>query len=291
MSWIVGQAIINGLLAGGIYALISTGVTIIFGVMKMINFAMGEFLMIGMYMTWIGYAVFGGNGYTQVLFAIAAMVVTAYVCFRLTIEKLLGRSSTAYILMTVGLSFFLQNLMQIIFGPNYKTIPSSINTQSIYVGEYSISVPKLIAFICALVLIFVISEIMNRTSLGRVMRATAEKTNVAEMLGIDTKRTFTIAFIMGIVLAGIAGLLLTPIYDIKPTAGTIFKSTALMIVVLGGEGSIKGAFICGMFVGLVEQLVATFISPDLGPAAIFVFFLLVVYFRPQGLFGQRRRTV
>lgn len=123
------------------------------------------------------------------------------------------------------------------------------------------------------------------------MRATAEKPNVAEMLGIDTQRTFTVAFIIGICLAGIAGLLLTPIYDIKPTAGAIFKSTALMIVVLGGVGSIKGAFICGMFVGLVEQFVATFISPDLGPAAVFVFFLLVIYFKPQGLFGRKGRVV
>lgn len=108
MSWILGQSIINGLLMGGIYALISTGVTIIFGVMKMVNFAMGEFLMIGMYMTFIGFSIFKGNAYTQILFVIASMTLVAYVCFKLTIQNILGRDSTSYILMTVGLSFLLQ---------------------------------------------------------------------------------------------------------------------------------------------------------------------------------------
>ena len=291
MSWIVGQSIINGLLMGGIYALISTGVTIIFGVMKMVNFAMGEFLMVGMYMTFLSYSMFGGNAYMQILFVILAMALTAVICFKLTIQNILGRSNTSYILMTVGLSFLIQNLAQLIFGPNYRTVPAPTGVKTLFVGQYSISVPRLIAFIVAMILIFAISEVMNKTTLGRMMRATAEKPVVAEMLGIDTRKTFTIAFTIGIVLAGVAGLLLTPIYDIKPTAGAIFKSTALMIVVLGGVGSIKGAFICGMFVGLVEQLVATFISPDLGPAAVFVFFLLVVYFKPQGLFGKKGRTI
>lgn len=288
--WILGQSIINGLSMGGIYALIATGVTIIFGVMKMVNFAMGEFLMIGMYMTWIGYSLWGGNAYMQIFFVIVAMAIVAYISFRLTLENVLGKNSTAYILMTVGMSFFLQNLAQLIFGANYKTIPSGANDIIIPLGPFNIALPRLIAFVAALALIFIISEVIGKTNLGRAMRATSEKVPVAEMLGIDTKRTFTIAFIIGIVLAGLAGLLLTPMYDIKPSTGTIFKSTALMIVVLGGIGSIKGAFICGMFVGLVEQLISTFISADLGPASVFVFFLLVVYFKPQGLFGRKERT-
>ena len=288
--WILGQSIINGLSMGGIYALIATGVTIIFGVMKMVNFAMGEYLMVGMYMTWIGYSLFGGNAYMQIFFVIIAMAIIAYISFRLTLENVLGKSSTAYILMTVGMSFFIQNLAQIIFGANYKTIPSTVNDVIIHLGQFNIALPRLIAFVVALALIFIISEVISKTNLGRAMRATSEKVPVAEMLGIDTKRTFTIAFMIGIVLAGIAGLLLTPMYDIKPSTGTIFKSTALMIVVLGGIGSIRGAFICGMFVGLVEQLISTFISADLGPASVFVFFLLVVYFKPQGLFGRKERT-
>lgn len=289
-SWIIGQSIINGLLMGGIYALISTGVTIIFGVMKMVNFAMGDFLTCGMYMTWVGFALIGQNAYAQIPFVILSMALVALVCFKLTVNNVLGKSSTAYILMTVGLSFVLQNTLQIIFGANYKTVPSEINSKILPVGTLTIQLPRLIAFVIAMILIFTISSVMSKTALGRAMRATSEKPMVAEMLGVDTKRTFTTAFIIGIVLAGIAGLLLTPIYDIKPTSGTIFKSTALMIVVLGGVGSIKGAFLCGMFVGLVEALVATFISADLGPAAVFVFFLLVVYFKPQGLFGRKERT-
>lgn len=289
-AWILGQSIINGLLMGGIYALISTGVTIIFGVMKMVNFAMGDFLTVGMYMTFIGYSMFRGNAYVQIPFVIISMALVAYVCFKLTLQNILGKSSTAYILMTVGLSFFIQNLLQIIFGANYKTIPSELSSEKISFGSLTIQLPRLIAFLAALTLIVIISLVMSRTSLGRSMRATSEKPVVAEMLGVDTKRTFTMAFIIGIVLAGVAGLLLTPIYDINPSIGSIFKSTALMIVVLGGVGSIKGAFICGLFVGLVEALISTFISADLGPAAVFIFFLLIVYFKPQGLFGRKERT-
>ena len=289
-GWLFGQSVINGLSMGGIYALIATGVTIIFGVMRMVNFAMGEYLMVGMYMTWIGYSIFGGNAYMQILFVAITMAIIAYVSFKLTLANVLGKSSTAYILMTVGLSFILQNLAQLIFGANYKTVPAAVNNISIPLGPFNLALPRLIAFVVALLLIFLISELIGKTNLGRAMRATSEKTNVSEMLGIDPKRTFTIAFIIGIVLAGIAGLLLTPMYDIKPTTGATFKSTALMIVVLGGIGSIRGAFICGMFVGLVEQLISTFISADLGPAAVFIFFLLVVYKKPQGLFGRKERT-
>ena len=226
----------------------------------------------------------------QILFVAITMAIIAYVSFKLTLANVLGKSSTAYILMTVGLSFILQNLAQLIFGANYKTVPAAVNNISIPLGPFNLALPRLIAFVVALLLIFLISELIGKTNLGRAMRATSEKTNVSEMLGIDTKRTFTIAFIIGIVLAGIAGLLLTPMYDIKPTTGATFKSTALMIVVLGGIGSIRGAFICGMFVGLVEQLISTFISADLGPAAVFIFFLLVVYKKPQGLFGRKERT-
>ncbi len=289
-GWLFGQSVINGLSMGGIYALIATGVTIIFGVMRMVNFAMGEYLMVGMYMTWIGYTLFGGNAYMQILFVALTMGIIAYVSFKLTLANVLGKSSTAYILMTVGLSFILQNLAQLIFGANYKTVPAEVNNISIPLGPFNLALPRLIAFVAALVLIFLISEVIGKTNLGRAMRATSEKTNVSEMLGIDTRRTFTIAFIIGIVLAGIAGLLLTPMYDIKPSTGATFKSTALMIVVLGGIGSIRGAFICGMFVGLIEQLISTFISADLGPAAVFIFFLLVVYKKPQGLFGRKERT-
>lgn len=289
-SWVFGQSLINGLLMGGVYALISTGVTIIFGVMKMVNFAMGEFIMIGMYMTWLAYSVIGGNSYLQIPFVIVAMALIAYVCFKLTLNRVLGRGSMAYILMTVGISFFLQNLALMIFGANYKTIPSQINNVSIPLGEFSVSIPRLLAFIIALVLILAISALMNKTMLGRAMRATSEKPEVAQMLGIDTNRAFTTAFILGIVLAGVAGLLVTPIYNINPVAGKIFSTTALMIVVLGGMGSIKGAFLCGMFIGIVEAFVATFISADLGPAAVFLFFLLVVYFKPQGFFGRKERT-
>lgn len=288
-SWLIGQSIVNGLLMGGVYALISTGVTIIFGVMKMVNFAMGDLITVGMYMAWLSSTLIGGSAYMQIPFVIISMAAISLLIFILLIVPILNKGSTTYILMTVGLSFVVQNLLLIIFGANYKTIPSSLNEQAIRFGSLSIQIPRLIAFVLAFIIIIIVSILMSKTSLGRAMRATSEKVDVSEMLGVNTTRTFAIAFVVGIVLAGLAGLLVTPIYDIKPTAGVIFKATALMIVVIGGMGSIRGALLSSVLVGIVESLIATFVSADLGPAAVFLFFILVVYFKPQGLFGKAER--
>ena len=222
-------------------------------------------------------------------FVVITMVAIATIIFLLTIKPILGQSSTSYILMTVGLSFVIQNLLLILFSANYKTIPSALNDEVIRLGSFSIQIPRLLAFVIAVLIIFFTNILMSKTTAGRAMRSTSEKVDVSEMLGVNTGAAFLLAFVLGIVLAGLAGLLVTPIYDIKPTAGVIFKATSLMIVVIGGMGSIKGAFLASILVGVLENLVATFISADLGPAAVFVMFILIVYFKPNGLFGKQER--
>lgn len=290
MAWMLGQSFINGLLSGGVYALVAVGITIIFGVMKMINFAMGEFLMLGMYMTWIGYSLTGANIYLLIPFVVVTMAIIAYVCFRTCMFPILGKDSSASILVTVGLSFFLFNLCQLIFGPDFRSVPSDIKNTSLLLGHFHVGLARLIALGAAFILVWAVNYLLNHTLLGRSMRATAEKAEVAQMLGVNANRTFAIAFILGIVMAGLTGLLLSPLYYIYPQAGAIYKTAPLMAVVLGGMGSIQGAFVGGLLIGVIEGVVGTLVAPDLGPAGIFVLFLFVLYFKPQGLFGKGDRV-
>lgn len=289
MTWLITQAVINGILNGGIYALVAVGLTIVYGVMKMINFATGEFIMLGMYCTFLLYAATGFSSYALIPGVIVLMIILSLLAYYLVIHPVLGRDGNTFIMVTVGLSFFLMNVAQMIFTATPKQIHSEIKTASLAIGTFTVSLPRLIAFLSACVLIFVIQYLMKHTTLGRAMRATSENAEVAQVLGINYKRMFTFAFTLSCVLAGLAGSLLTPIYSIYPSVGSIFKIIVFVVVVLGGMGSITGALVGGVLLGIVEALVGTLINTNLGPAGIFVVFLLVVYFRPAGIFGTGNR--
>lgn len=289
MTWVIIQSIINGILMGGVYSLIGVGITIIFGVMKMVNFAAGSYLVWGMYFTYLGHQIFGWNCYLLIPFVVVCMALFALVTFWLSIKKVINIGGTSFILITVGLSYFLQNLCEMLFGTTPKTVPSAINTSSIMIGRFAIGLPRLIAFLAMVVLVFLVNMLLTKTNLGRAMRATSEKPEVAKMLGINTDRTYTIAFIIGVVFAGLSGLLLTPLYYVTPTVGSIFRTSALMVCVMGGLGNIKGALVAGIIAGIVEAFVGTVISPDLGVVGVCVLFLLVLYFKPQGILGKGER--
>lgn len=290
MSWVVVQSLINGILTGGIYALVASGITIVFGVMKVVNFAAGEYITYGMYMAYVAYRLTGWNTYALLPFVLVATALVGLITFRLCLKPLLGRESTAFVLVTFGLSYALMNLLQIIFGGNPLNVPSDIKTASLQLGRFQVPLPRLIGFCVGLLAIFVLDLLIRKTKFGRALRATAENSEIAETLGIKSNRCYELSFVIGIALAGMAGLLLTPFYLVSPAAGSTMKTTALMIVVLGGMGSIRGAFIGGLMVGVVEALVSTLVATELGPAGIFIVFLIVVYFRPQGLFGKAGRV-
>ena len=289
-SWIIIQSVINGLLSGGIYALVAVGITIIFGVMKIVNFAAGAYLVWGMYFTWLLQTYTNLSVYLLVPLVVVCMVIFGYITFKLSVRRVLGTGFTPLILITVGLSFFLQNLAETIFGTSPKTVESSIKLASIRIGDYTLGLPRLIAFGAMLLLVFGVNILLNKTLLGRAMRATAEKPEVAQMLGINTERTFTIAFVLGVTFSGLSGLLITPLYYVSAVVGNTFRIAPLIVVVLGGMGSIKGALIGGLLVGVVEQLVSTLISADLSIASISILFLILVYAMPYGFFGKGERA-
>ncbi|WP_094547226.1 branched-chain amino acid ABC transporter permease [Petroclostridium xylanilyticum] len=289
MSWLIGQSIINGLLIGGVYALIAVSLTIIFGVMKIVNFAQGEFLMVGMYATWLLYSAIGGSPYLLIIPVAFIMFIFGWLVYKILINPVVGKGDTAYILLTVGLSFFLQNAAQLIWTADYHTVETTIKGHSIQLGELSILTPRLIAFLVAIVLVAVIHIFLKKTDIGRAMRATAENSQIASMLGINPVVTYAIAFSIGAVLAGLAGVLLTPMFYVFPRVGALFTTTAFVVVVLGGMGNITGALLGGLLIGLVEAFTGSFIALDLAPVGTFVVFLLALLLKPEGLFGGGTR--
>ena len=265
MTWVFFQSLISGVLAGGVYALFGVGITIIFGVMKMVDFSACAQLVWGMYFTYLFYSWTGLNCYWAIPFVVVCMGALSWVIFKLIVRPLLGSDDTSFILVTLGLSYFLQNLAEFVFGADPKSVPSEIKTSSIIIGDYSIGLPRLIAFFAMIILVLGVYMLLNKTTLGRAMRATSEKPEVAQMLGI------------------------TPLYYVTPTAGNMFRTTAYIAVIIGGLGDIKGALVGGLAVGVIEALVTGMISNDLGPVGVCVALLVVLYLRPQGFFGKGER--
>lgn len=290
MDWVtLIQTTINGLMIGGVYALVAVGLTLIFGVMGIVNFAQGEFVMLGMYGSWILASLLRIAPYPGMVIIGPLMFFVGFLVYKLLIARVVGKGDETYILLTLGLSILLQNLALIIWGADYQSVATPLKDAAIHVAHLSIPVPRLIAFIIGLTLILTLSYILNKTDLGRAMRACAENREVASLLGINPNQSFIIAFSLGIVLAGIGGSLLTPIFYVYPTVGALFNTTAFIVVVLGGMGSVVGALLGGLVIGIVEALTGTYISLDLSQLGTFLIFLIVLFLRPSGIFGRSVR--
>ncbi|MDL2324710.1 branched-chain amino acid ABC transporter permease [Ruminococcaceae bacterium OttesenSCG-928-A16] len=287
------QVILNGLMIGGVYSLIAVGLTMVHGVMKIVNFAQGDFLMVGMYATLLLYGLLtpGAAPYVLILPVAVIMFLFGLMVFRTTIYKVIGKGDSNYILLTLGLSYLLQNIAQLIFGPDYRSLAVSndLKFASISLADNFISVPRLVAFGAALILVILMSFFLNKTDIGRAMRATAEDRTIATGLGVNTKVIYILAFGLGTVFAGISGLLLTPIFFVYPLAGAPFSSIAMTVIVLGGLGNIKGAMVGGIIIGLVESFVSGYVNLEMAKVAIDLVLLLVLMFKPFGLFGKGAR--
>ena len=223
------QTTLNGLMTGGVYAVVAVGLTLIFGVMKIVNFAQGEFVMLGMYASWALATLVGIGPYPGLLLVAAIMFGVGWLTFKFLIERILGKSDEAFILLTLGLSIFLQNVTLLVFGADYLTVATTVKDAALHFGGLSVSVPRVVAFVVALALVAGLTLFLHRTDLGRAMRATAENREVATLLGINSVRCFVIAFSIGIVFAGVAGVLLTPMFYVYPGVGTLFNLTAFVV--------------------------------------------------------------
>lgn len=287
------QTIVNGLLTGGVYALVAVGLTMIHGVMKIVNFAQGEFLMIGMLLTWALYPLMGAGGsiYWMIIPVAILMAVLGLIAYRMVFNPMIKKGGSNFVALTFGLSYFLQYLVQLFFGADYKSIdiPGDFKTSVIKIGEVFMSKPRFIAFAFAMVFVVLVFIFLNKTDKGRAMRATAENTTVAQSLGINTRRSYELAFMIGIVFAGLSGLLLSPLYFVYPRLGGLFSTTATCCIVLGGLGNITGALLGGLIIGLVEAFTSTYMNTMLAPVAINLILLLVLVLKPNGIMGKGAR--
>jgi len=284
------QLIINGILLGSLYAIISVGLTLIFGIVRVVNFAHGEFLMVGMYAAYLLSANFGLHPYLSaipvmlLLFALGALVQ------RTIIQPLLAADEHIQIFATVGLSTALVNLALLIFGADLRSVPPSTAQHTMMVGGYTLVIGQLVMLACALALVTALHFFMQSTALGRAIRATAQNRNAALLMGVRVERVFVIAFGLGASCVGLASALVMALYPVTPTIGTYFVLTAFVVVVLGGMRSMYGAFWGAMIIGLVDSLSGYYIAPDLKEVIYFALFLVILIFKPTGLFGLGQET-
>jgi branched-chain amino acid transport system permease protein len=280
------QVLISGLLLGGIYAVISIGLTLIFGVTRIINFAHGEFLMLAMYGTFWLFALYGMDPYLSLLIVAPAMFLVGLATQRLVIQPILGAAPLMQIFATVGLSVALQNAALLVWHADYRTVRTSYATSVLEVQGLLVSIPRLAAFGVAVAMAVGFLLLFKYTYLGKALRAVAQNRRSAMLMGINVPRIYLWSFGLGSACVGVAGAMLMPMYYAFPTVGTYFVLTAFVVVVLGGMGSMLGACVGGLLIGLIEALSGFFIAPALKEAVYFVLFILMLLFRPSGLFGQ-----
>jgi len=280
------QLIINGLLLGGMYALISIGLTLIFGVLEIINFAHGEFLMLGMYASYWLFQLYGVDPYLSLLIILPVFFFIGLAIQRVTIQPILNAPALNQIFMTVGMSLVLQNVALFFWKADYRTVQTAYSSVSLRTSGLMISFPRLVAFFLAIGMIAALLIFLKKTYTGKAIRALAQERKAAMLMGINVYRTYQIAFGIGIACVGAAGAMLVPVYFVFPTVGALFVLIAFVVVILGGYNSLTGALVGGLIIGVVEAFSGFFISPHLKEAIYFVIFILILLFRPTGLFGR-----
>ena len=282
---ILFPSVLNGLTTGAVYALIALGLTLIYGVLHIINFAHGAALMVALYAVYWLKARWGIDPYLALPLVVPAMFVLGYGLQRGIINRASHGKDENILLVTLGLSIVLENLALLFFKSDTRSIDTAYTLTTVQIGPAFIALPKLVAFVGALVASAVLMWTVTRTDLGRAIRAVAKEKHGAKLMGIDVDHVYAMSFGIGLACLGAAACFLLPAYYVNPQVGSGFVLVAFTIVVLGGMGSFKGALLGGLLIGVVESLGGLFLGESLGQIGIFAIFIGVLLFRPQGLFG------
>jgi len=285
---IIGAAVINGILMGGIYTLVASGLTLIYGVLHIINFAHGSLLMVAMFGVFYLVTKMGVDPYLSLIVTMPAMFALGYVMYRYLIGKLSYGKDENILLITLGLSIVIENLALMFFSGDSRTISMSYSDKMFEVGPLLVGLPKVISFVAAMIMCALLGVFMSRTDTGRAIRAVAKERMGARLVGIDVDKVFAISFGLGMATLGAAASLLMPIFYVSPTTGHVFVMVAFTVVVLGGMGSFLGAVVGGLIVGLTESFGGLYLGESLGQIGISLIFILILLFRPSGLFGDKR---
>jgi len=288
-SAIIIQVAIGGLLMGLVYALVAAGLSLIFGLMDVVNFAHGELLMLAMYATLTLHQAIGLDPLVQLPLVAALLFGAGVAIYRGLIARALGirfNTGMAQVFVTFGLSIFLVGTAQLVFGSDFRAITDGVlSNQTIALGKIVLPLSQVAAGLVCL-LAFAALVLISRTEFGHALEATREDRDAVALIGIDRDKVFSIGWGIGAATVGIAGVMLANFYYISPTVGANFALIAYVTVALGGFGSLLGAMIAGVLVGLVEAMTALFIDPSLKQVGIFAIYVLVLMFRPRGLFGR-----
>lgn len=284
---IIAEAVANGLLTGGIYSLVALGLTLIYGVLHIINFAHGALLTCAMFAVWGLGAAFGLNPYVAILPLVPVFFVLGYALQRFVIGPASRGRDSNVLLVTLGLAIAIQNGLLAVFHADTRSLDSGDAFDVVAVGPMLLSQPKLIGFAISVAVAVLLWWLLARTDTGRAIRAVARDDLGARLVGIDVRHVFGVTFGIGCACLAVAAGLLMPSYTVNPRAGEAFVLIAFTIVVLGGMGSVLGAVVGGLLIGVVESLSGLFLGDSLGQIGIFGIFILVLLMRPAGLFGAR----
>ncbi len=285
------SALLNGLTTGAVYALIALGLTLIYGVLHIINFAHGASLMMALYGVYALKERWGVDPYVALPFMVPAMFMLGYGMQRLIINRASHGKDENILLVTLGLSIVMENLALLFFKSDTRTIDTPYTLSTVAIGpeavQVMVSLPKLVAFAGALVVSALLILILQRTDLGRAIRAVAKEKQGARLMGIDVEHVYAMCFGLGLACLGAAACFLLPAYYVNPQVGNGFVLVAFTVVVLGGMGSFAGALLGGLLIGVVESFGGLFLGESLGQVGIFVIFIAVLLLRPQGFFGAK----
>ena len=286
-SAILFPSLLNGITTGAVYALIALGLTLIYGVLHIINFAHGASLMVALYAVYLLKQHWGIDPYLALPLVVPGLFVLGYALQRLIINRSSHGKDENILLVTLGISIVLENAALLLFKSDTRTIETAYTLTTVAIGPAMIALPKLVSFAGALVVSGLLLWIVGKTDLGRAIRAVAKEKHGAKLMGIDVDHVYAMSFGIGLACLGAAACFLLPAYYVNPQVGGGFVLVAFTVVVLGGMGSFGGALLGGLLIGVVESLGGLYLGESLGQIGIFAIFIAVLLFRPQGLFGAR----
>lgn len=289
MDIILAQTIVNGLMVGMIYVLMAIGFTMVFGIMRIVNFAHGEFYMVGAFLFAILYGSDGMPFAISVLLAVGATALLGLVMERIVFRRFRGNELNGMI-ASVGVALIIQNSALLMWGSSARTVPPVVSGV-LSVGGIVFPWSRLVVIIGAIIAVVSLNLLIGYTRIGRAMRAVAQDAEIAQVQGIRVDVIFPAAFVLGVSLAAFAGVLMAPVLSVSPFIGLAPTLKAFVIVVIGGLGSVPGALVGGLLIGLIESFAGTFVSASLSEILQFVVVIAVVLLRPQGLLGRKEREV
>ena len=281
--------LINGVSLGSVYAIIALGYSMVYGIAKMLNFAHGDVIMIGAYVAFCAVQYLALPPLIAVVMAVAVCTVLGIVIEGLAYKPLRQASSLAVLITAIGMSYFLQNIALLLWGANPKSFPSLIGwgTLSLFGGQMRITSETMVTILANIVIMIALTLFTNRTKMGKAMRCVSEDKGAAELMGVNVNQTISLTFAIGSALAAVAGVLLCSSYPmLMPTTGSMPGIKAFTAAVFGGIGSIPGALIGGLLLGIIEILGRAYISTELSDAIVFAVLIVVLLVKPSGLLGK-----